>query len=56
MIIKSTKVALIEERRKNDILTAQLAQAKEMIQFLGVLAAGVDVDELFTEEEAAENE
>ena len=51
-IIKNIRRALIEERMKNEELTAQLAKEKEKVQFLGLLAADVDVDELFEEGEA----
>ena len=50
-ILKTVRQQLLEERRKNEALTAQLAKEKEKVQFLGLLAADVDIDELMNEEE-----
>lgn len=49
-IIKNPKIALAEERRKNEALRAELAKEKEKVQFLGLLAADIDIDELMNEE------
>ena len=54
-IIKSTRDALREERRKNEVLTAQLAKEREKVQFLGLLAADVDIDELMEDEEVVDH-
>ena len=53
-IIKNMRAALAEERRKNEVLEAQLAKEKEKVQFLGLLAADVDIDELMGDEEVQE--
>ncbi len=50
-ILKTVRQQLLEERRKSEALTAQLAKEKEKVQFLGLLAADVDIDELMNEEE-----
>lgn len=50
-ILKTVRQALLEEHRKNEALTAALAKEREKVQFLGLLAADVDVDELMSEEE-----
>lgn len=55
-ILKSVRQALLEERRKNEALTAQLAKEREKVQFLGLLAADVDMDELMSEEETDDGE
>ena len=54
-IIKSTRDALREERRKNEVLTAQLAKEREKVQFLGLLAADIDIDELMEDEEVVDH-
>ena len=50
-ILKSVRQQLLEERRKNEALTAALAKEREKVQFLGLLAADVDIDELMSDEE-----
>lgn len=50
-ILKNARKALQEERRKNEALEAQLAKEREKIQFLGLLAADIDIDELMNDEE-----
>lgn len=50
-ILKSVRQQLLEERRKNEALTAALAKEQEKVQFLGLLAADVDIDELMSDEE-----
>ena len=50
-ILKTVRQQLLEERRKSEALMAQLAKEKEKVQFLGLLAADVDIDELMNEEE-----
>lgn len=56
-ILKNPKKALAEERRKNEALEAALAKEKEKVQFLGLLAAGVDIDDLMDDasEEVSNN-
>ena len=54
-ILKSVREALSEERRKNEVLTAQLAKEREKVQFLGLLAADVDIDELMEDEEVVDH-
>ena len=49
-ILKTVRQALLEERRKNEALTAKLAKEQEKVQFLGLLAADVDIDELMEED------
>ena len=48
-IIKSTAQRLLELRRENEELRAQLEREHEKLQFLGLLAADVDLDELAEE-------
>ena len=50
-IIRSTAERLLETQRENAALRAQLEREREKLQFLGLLAASVDLDEL-TEEAA----
>jgi hypothetical protein len=50
-IIKDTKKMLIEERRKNEVLEAALAKEKSKVQFLALLTADIDIDELMEEDE-----
>ena len=56
-VVKSDKQALWEERRKNEMLEALLAKEREKVQFLGLLAADIDIDELMSDdtEEVDEN-
>ena len=54
-IIKSPSQALIEERQKNAVLRAELQKEKNMLQFLGLLAAGVDINELTVSTEVYED-
>ena len=56
-ILKNPQKALAEERRKNEVLEAALAKEKEKVQFLGLLAAGVDIDDLMDDasEEVSNN-
>lgn len=54
-IIKSTRKALWEEQRKNEALKAQLAKEREKVQFLGLLAADIDIEQLMDDEEVADN-
>lgn len=54
-ILKTVRQALLEERRKNEALTAALAKEREKVQFLGLLAADVDVDELMKEDDDGEH-
>lgn len=56
-ILKNPQKALAEERRKNEALEAALAKEKEKVQFLGLLAAGVDIDDLMDDasEEVSNN-
>ena len=49
-IIKSTSQRLAEAQRENERLTAQLAKEKEKVQFLGLLAADVDIEELMADD------
>lgn len=61
-MVEIIKKDLADERRKNEILEAMLKQEKEdrrnETQFLGILAAGVDIYELLGDngEEANPNE
>lgn len=48
-IIKSTAQRLLEAQRENDELRTELEREHEKLQFLGLLTADVDLDEL-TEE------
>lgn len=51
MIIKDMKARLLELTRENGRLRAQLENEREKLQFLGLLAADVDLDELTEEAE-----
>ena len=53
-IIKSTAQRLLEAQRENAELRTKLEKEHEKMQFLGLLAADVDLDEL-TEEEAQDD-
>lgn len=48
-IIKNTAQRLLELQRENAALQAQLEKEHEKLQFLGLLAADVDLDELTKE-------
>lgn len=50
-IIKDPRALLREERQKNERLQAQVAKQKEILAFLGVLAADIDIDDLMDDGE-----
>lgn len=52
-IIKDPRALLQEERQKNEQLQAQVAKQKEILAFLGVLAADIDIDDLMDDGEEA---
>ena len=54
MIIKEMKTRILELTRENGRLRAQLENEREKLQFLGLLTADVDLDEL-TDEEGDDN-
>ena len=49
MIVKDAKTRVIELSQENERLRAELARERETLQFLGLLAADVDLDELMEE-------
>ena len=51
MIIKEMKTRILELTRENGRLRAQLENEREKLQFLGLLAADVDLDELTEEDD-----
>lgn len=52
-IVKDPRAQLREERRKNEQLQAQVAKQKEILAFLGVLTADIDIDDLMDDGEEA---
>ena len=50
-IIKKTSQQILDARRENERLKAELSKEKEKVQFLGLLLGDLDIDDLFDADE-----